>query len=265
MRRLRKNEIASQKPCRHFCEGDKIVGYAVDVAQQEAGWIANEIAQPRRGLLLRHRHHVPCQRAIIARLKSAAINANLPPAGRCGTKSTSVGNQRCARISAGHCESRDDLRRTSAVFSTPSMRIKPAPKAFYCSYADDSRHYVLVRLRRSRLKVYPRVRRSRCVRDMMAGLRIFIAKEHDTKPSGVKVGALPRVGFLREELQRLSDPQGRFPRRQSSQLQSVAADSEQNTPDATLWILKPRLRWLILTSAGRTRPGQSDDDDPAYG
>lgn len=69
-------------------------------------------------------------------------------------------------------------------------------------------------------------------RDMMHELAAF-AKDHDTKPSEVVAEVLAKSGIL-EELQRSEDPQDASRVDNLSQLQSVAAEFEQNTPDATL-------------------------------
>ena len=90
-------------------------------------------------------------------------------------------------------------------------------------------------------------------RDMMHGLADF-AKDHDTKPSEVVAEVLSKSGIL-EELQRSEDPQDASRVDNLSQLQSVAAEFEQNTPDATLaGFLETTLWWPIPTSCrGRTR------------
>lgn len=80
------------------------------------------------------------------------------------------------------------------------------------------------------------------------------AKDHDTKPSEVVAEVLAKSGIL-EELQRSEDPQDASRVDNLSQLQSVAAEFEQNTPDATLagfW--KPPRWWPIPTNCqGRTK------------
>lgn len=76
-------------------------------------------------------------------------------------------------------------------------------------------------------------------RDLMHELADF-AKEHDSKPSEVVAEVLDKSGLL-EELQRSEDPQDASRVDNLSQLQSVAAEFEQNTPDATLaGFLRPR-------------------------
>ena len=69
-------------------------------------------------------------------------------------------------------------------------------------------------------------------RDLMRSLSAFAA-EHDGKPSEVVGEVLSQSGLL-EELQRSEDPQDASRVENLSQLQSVAAEFEQNTPDATL-------------------------------
>ncbi len=67
---------------------------------------------------------------------------------------------------------------------------------------------------------------------MMQELREF-AQEHDAKPSQIVAEVLERSGLL-EELKKSQDPQDQSRVENLSQLQSVAAEYEQNTPDATL-------------------------------
>ena len=61
-------------------EGDKIVGYAADNAQQEAGWIANEIARihNEEGVAYRDIAIMYRANAQSRSLEEAMINANLP-------------------------------------------------------------------------------------------------------------------------------------------------------------------------------------------
>ena len=61
-------------------EGDKIVGYAADNAQQEAGWIANEIARihEEEGIAYRDIAIMYRANAQSRSLEEAMINANLP-------------------------------------------------------------------------------------------------------------------------------------------------------------------------------------------
>ena len=69
-------------------------------------------------------------------------------------------------------------------------------------------------------------------RDLMTALREF-ADAHNSKPSEIVAEVLSKSGLL-EELQRSEDPQDASRVENLSQLQSVAAEYEQKTPDATL-------------------------------
>lgn len=80
----------------------------------------------------------------------------------------------------------------------------------------------------------------------MRSLSAFAA-EHDGKPSEVVGEVLSQSGLL-EELQRSEDPQDASRVENLSQLQSVAAEFEQNTPDATL------AGFLETTGAGWRTP-----------
>jgi DNA helicase-2/ATP-dependent DNA helicase PcrA len=69
-------------------------------------------------------------------------------------------------------------------------------------------------------------------RELMNALALF-AQEHDAKPSLIVAQALEQTGLL-EELKKSTDPQDASRVENLSQLQSVAAEFEQNTPDASL-------------------------------
>ena len=91
-------------------------------------------------------------------------------------------------------------------------------------------------------------------RDLMHGLADF-AKEHDSKPSEVVAEVLSQSGFL-EGLQRSEDPQDASRVDNLSQLQSVAAEFEQNTPDATL---AGFLETTALVADSDQLPGEDED------
>ena len=91
-------------------------------------------------------------------------------------------------------------------------------------------------------------------RDLMHELVDF-AKAHDAKPSEVVAEVLSRSGLL-EELQRSEDPQDASRVDNLSQLQSVAAEFEQNTPDATL---AGFLETTALVADSDQLPGENED------
>ena len=91
-------------------------------------------------------------------------------------------------------------------------------------------------------------------RDLMHELADF-AKEHDSKPSEVVAEVLDKSGLL-EELQRSEDPQDASRVDNLSQLQSVAAEFEQNTPDATL---AGFLETTALVADSDQLPGEGED------
>lgn len=91
-------------------------------------------------------------------------------------------------------------------------------------------------------------------RDLMHELADF-AKEHDSKPSEVVAEVLDKSGLL-EELQRSEDPQDASRVDNLSQLQSVAAEFEQNTPDATL---AGFLETTALVADSDQLPGEDED------
>lgn len=69
-------------------------------------------------------------------------------------------------------------------------------------------------------------------RDLMASMSAF-ARANINKPSDIVAEVLAKSGLL-EELQKSVDPQDQSRVENLSQLQSTAAEYEQNTPDATL-------------------------------
>ena len=91
-------------------------------------------------------------------------------------------------------------------------------------------------------------------RDTMQHLAAF-ARDHANQPSDIVAEVLDKSGLL-EELQRSEDPQDASRVENLSQLQSVAAEFEQNTPDATL---ESFLETTALVADSDQLPGENED------
>ena len=91
-------------------------------------------------------------------------------------------------------------------------------------------------------------------RDLMGELSQF-TRAHDAKPSEIVAEVLEKSG-LRAELEKSVDPQDASRLENLSQLQSTAAEFEQNTPDATLSAF---LETTALVADSDQLPGEAED------
>lgn len=218
-------------------EGDKIVGYAADNAQQEAGWIANEIAQihEEEGVAYRDIAIMYRANAQSRSLEEAMINANLPYQLVGGTKFYERREIKDALAYLQAIVNPADNVNVRRILNVPKRGLGVRAEGLIASYADahDTTFFGAIEHMEQIEGMSARTSKPLGVfRDMMHGLADF-AKEHDTKPSEVVAEVLSKSGIL-EELQRSEDPQDASRVDNLSQLQSVAAEFEQNTPDATL-------------------------------
>ena len=94
----------------------------------------------------------------------------------------------------------------------------------------------------------------RAFRDLMGALSQF-THAHDSKPSEIVAEVLEKSG-LRAELEKSVDPQDASRLENLSQLQSTAAEFEQNTPDATLSAF---LETTALVADSDQLPGEAED------
>ena len=94
----------------------------------------------------------------------------------------------------------------------------------------------------------------RAFRDLMGALSQF-TRAHDSKPSEIVAEVLEKSG-LRAELEKSVDPQDASRLENLSQLQSTAAEFEQNTPDATLSAF---LETTALVADSDQLPGEAED------
>ena len=240
-------------------EGDKIVGYAADNAQQEAGWIANEIARihEEEGIAYRDIAIMYRANAQSRSLEEAMINANLPYQLVGGTKFYERKEIKDALAYLQAIVNPADNVNVRRILNVPKRGLGVRAEGLIASYADahDTTFFCAIEHMEQIEGMSARTTKPLGVfRDMMHGLADF-AKDHDTKPSEVVAEVLSKSGIL-EELQRSEDPQDASRVDNLSQLQSVAAEFEQNTPDATL---AGFLETTALVADSDQLPGENED------
>lgn len=240
-------------------EGDKIVGYAADNAQQEAGWIANEIARihEEEGIAYRDIAIMYRANAQSRSLEEAMINANLPYQLVGGTKFYERKEIKDALAYLQAIVNPADNVNVRRILNVPKRGLGVRAEGLVASYADahDTTFFGAIEHMEQIEGMSARTTKPLGVfRDMMHGLADF-AKDHDTKPSEVVAEVLSKSGIL-EELQRSEDPQDASRVDNLSQLQSVAAEFEQNTPDATL---AGFLETTALVADSDQLPGENED------
>lgn len=240
-------------------EGDKIVGYAADNAQQEAGWIANEIARihEEEGIAYRDIAIMYRANAQSRSLEEAMINANLPYQLVGGTKFYERKEIKDALAYLQAIVNPADNVNVRRILNVPKRGLGVRAEGLIASYADahDTTFFGAIEHMEQIEGMSARTTKPlSAFRDMMHGLADF-AKDHDTKPSEVVAEVLSKSGIL-EELQRSEDPQDASRVDNLSQLQSVAAEFEQNTPDATL---AGFLETTALVADSDQLPGENED------
>lgn len=240
-------------------EGDKIVGYAADNAQQEAGWIANEIARihEEEGIAYRDIAIMYRANAQSRSLEEAMINANLPYQLVGGTKFYERKEIKDALAYLQAIVNPADNVNVRRILNVPKRGLGVRAEGLIASYADahDTTFFGAIEHMEQIEGMSARTTKPLGVfRDMMHGLADF-AKDHDTKPSEVVAEVLSKSGIL-EELQRSEDPQDASRVDNLSQLQSVAAEFEQNMPDATL---AGFLETTALVADSDQLPGENED------
>ena len=212
-------------------KGEPIVGYAADNAQQEAAWIASEIA----------RLHAEHDMAVMYRanaqsrsLEEALINAGLPYQLIGGTR---FYERREIKDAIAYLQAivnpADDVN-MRRILNVPKRGLGPRAESLVTMYADThATTFFDGVLHVDELGAPTRTATQlKAFRDLMTALREF-ADAHNSKPSEIVAEMLSKSGLL-EELQRSEDPQDASRVENLSQLQSVAAEYEQKTPDATL-------------------------------
>ncbi len=239
--------------------GDRIVGYAADNAQQEAGWIANEISRIHGEESVAYRDIAIMYRANAQSrsLEEALIKADLPYQLVGGTKFYERREVKDALAYLQAIVNPADNVNMRRILNVPKRGLGARAEGLVASYADAHgttffdgvEHMEQIEGMTGRT-----AKPLGAFRDLMHELSDF-AREHDSKPSEVVAEVLSRTGLL-EELQRSEDPQDASRVDNLSQLQSVAAEFEQNTPDATLAAF---LETTALVADSDQLPGEHED------
>lgn len=218
-------------------KGEPIVGYAADNAQQEAGWIANEIARLHSEESIAYSDMAIMYRANAQSrsLEEALINAGLPYQLVGGTR---FYERREVKDAIAYLQAivnpADDVN-MRRILNVPKRGLGARAEAIVAEYADANGipFYTAIERLDSIEGVATRtVNQLRAFRDLMAALREFAA-DPVNRPSEIVAEVLSKSGLL-DELKKSEDPQDASRVENLSQLQSVAAEFEQNTPDATL-------------------------------
>ena len=217
-------------------KGEPIVGYAADNAQQEAAWIASEIARlhAEHGIAYSDMAIMYRANAQSRSLEEALINAGLPYQLIGGTR---FYERREIKDAIAYLQAivnpADDVN-MRRILNVPKRGLGPRAESLVTMYADThATTFFDGVLHVDELGAPTRTATQlKAFRDLMTALREF-ADAHNSKPSEIVAEVLSKSGLL-EELQRSEDPQDASRVENLSQLQSVAAEYEQKTPDATL-------------------------------
>ncbi len=220
-----------------FGQGDPITGYAADNAQQEGQWIANQIA-----VLNAQGDYAYSDMAIMYRanaqsrsLEEALINAGIPYQLVGGTKFYERREIKDAMAYLQAIVNPADDVNMRRILNVPKRGLGARAESMLNLYAAENNitfNDALTDFEHIPGMTTRTITPLTAFRELMFNLRQF-AQEHDSKPSEVVAQILDKTGLL-SELKNSQDPQDIARVDNLSQLQSVAAEFEQNTPDATL-------------------------------
>lgn len=196
-------------------EGDKIVGYAADNAQQEAGWIANEIARIHNEEGVRIATSPSCIEPTRnhARSKRPMINANLPYQLVGGTKFYERREIKDALAYLQAIVNPADNVNVRRILNVPKRGLGVRAEGLVASYADahGTTFFEAIEHMEQIEGMSTRTNETvECVPRHEHELAAF-AKDHDTKPSEVVAKCCQEWDFGRAAALRGSA--GRFPRR----------------------------------------------------
>ena len=240
-------------------KGEPITGYAADNAQQEALWIATEIAR-----LVAEDGYKYSDVSIMYRanaqsrsLEEALINAGIPYQLIGGTKFYERKEIKDAIAYLQAIVNPADSVNMRRILNVPKRGLGARAEAIVASYADA--HAVpfwqgIANMEQIEGLPTRTAKLLGAFRDTMQHLAAF-ARDHANQPSDIVAEVLDKSGLL-EELQRSEDPQDASRVENLSQLQSVAAEFEQNTPDATL---ESFLETTALVADSDQLPGENED------
>ena len=253
---------AERKPKRLWTamgEGEPIVGYAADNAQQEAQWIAGEIARlhaeeslPYSDMAVMYRANAQSRS-----LEEALINAGTPYQLVGGTKFYERREVKDALAYLQAIVNPDDDVNLRRILNVPKRGLGARAEEIVLGHARaHGMSFFGALMRMDEIEAVPTrtLNQLHAFRDLMAGLSSF-ARANLDKPNVVVAETLERSGLL-EELRKSTDPQDESRVENLSQLQSTAAEYEQHTPDATL---AGFLETTALVADSDQLPGENED------
>ncbi|PWG60877.1 UvrD-helicase domain-containing protein [Bifidobacterium catulorum] len=218
-------------------DGSKIIGYAADNAQQEGAWIAGEIARLTAEEGFRYSDIALMYRANAQSrsLEEALINARIPYQLVGGTKFYERKEVKDAMAYLQAIANPSDDVNLRRILNVPKRGLGARAEAVLTAFAAEHRTSVWEAL--ESLESMPDVptRTAKLLtqfRDLMRALQTFAAG-NDGSPSEIVAEVLEKSGLV-AELRKSTDPQDMTRVDNLSQLQSTAAEYEQNTPDPTL-------------------------------
>ena len=218
-------------------QGAPICGYAADSAQQEAAWIAGEIARlaGEEGVSYSDIAIMYRANAQSRSLEDALVKAGLPYQLVGGTKFYERREVKDALAYLQSMANPDDDVNMRRILNVPKRGLGPRAESLLTLYAQTQgvsfwqalEHLESIEGMPTRTEA-----KLKEFRDLMHNLMTCM-QDNDSKPSKVIDSILKDSGLL-EDLQRSEDPQDASRVDNLSQLQSVAAEYEQNTPDASV-------------------------------
>lgn len=221
-------------------KGSPIVGYVADNAQGEASWVAQEIAHLAGEDGVNYSDIAIMYRANSQSrsLEDALIKSGLPYQLVGGTKFYERREVKDALAYLQSIANPDDDVNMRRILNVPKRGLGARAESQITSYAKENSISFWSALSQidkiaEQIGISSRTFNAlKSFRDLMTSLIDFM-KANDSKPSKVVENVLNESGLL-QDLRESKDPQDEFRVDNLSQLQSVAAEYEQNTPDANV-------------------------------
>lgn len=221
-------------------KGSPIVGYVADNAQGEASWVAQEIARLAGEDGVNYSDIAIMYRANSQSrsLEDALIKSGLPYQLVGGTKFYERREVKDALAYLQSIANPDDDVNMRRILNVPKRGLGARAESQITSYAKENSISFWSALSQidkiaEQIGISSRTFNAlKSFRDLMTSLIDFM-KANDSKPSKVVENVLNESGLL-QDLRESKDPQYEFRVDNLSQLQSVAAEYEQNTPDANV-------------------------------
>ncbi|WP_032841314.1 ATP-dependent helicase [Gardnerella vaginalis] len=221
-------------------KGSPIVGYVADNAQGEASWVAQEIARLAGEDGVNYSDIAIMYRANSQSrsLEDALIKSVLPYQLVGGTKFYERREVKDALAYLQSIANPDDDVNMRRILNVPKRGLGARAESQITSYAKENSISFWSALSQidkiaEQIGISSRTFNAlKSFRDLMTSLIDFM-KANDSKPSKVVENVLNESGLL-QDLRESKDPQDEFRVDNLSQLQSVAAEYEQNTPDANV-------------------------------